>query len=256
MRAGGVPARIVTGYQGGQMNGVDGYWTVRQSDAHAWSEVWLQGRGWVRVDPTAAVAPDRIGLPLRLQPPRGALGSAMATMVSPGALQHLRALWEATNNRWNQWVLNYTQERQLGLLQRLGLQAPDWQDLVRILGVLAALAAALGAGYAAWQRQRQDPWQRLLGRVRTRLARAGLPLPAHLPPRGMAAQALAHFGEPARPLAQWLLRLEQARYALARRGRRWRNSGVRWGSYPGLQAARAARAAACGRSWACAPCRR
>lgn len=232
MRAGGVPARIVTGYQGGQMNNVDGYWTVRQSDAHAWSEVWLEGRGWLRVDPTASVSPDRIGLPLRLQPARGALGSAMAGVVSLSALQHLRAVWEATNNRWNQWVLNYTQERQLGLLQELGLQTPDWRDLVRVLGILAALAAGLGAAWAAWQRQRHDPWQRLLTRTRQRLARSGLGLPAHLPPRAMAQQALAHFGAPAQPLAQWLLRLEQARYApqprqaLPQLRRQWRR--LRW----------------------------
>ena len=61
MRALGMPARIVTGYQGGERNPVDGFWVVRQSDAHAWAEVWLAGRGWVRVDPTAAVAPERIG---------------------------------------------------------------------------------------------------------------------------------------------------------------------------------------------------
>ncbi len=213
MRAGDVPARIVTGYQGGQVNGIDGYWTVRQSDAHAWTEVWLEGQGWTRVDPTASVAPDRVGLPLRLQPRRGAFGEAMATVVSPTALQHLRALWEATNNRWNQWVLNYTQERQLGLLKHLGLESPDWQDLVRALGVLAALAALLGVGYALWQRQRTDPWQQLLGSARARLLRAGLELPAHLPARGMARAAMGHFGDAARPLAQWLIRVERARYA-------------------------------------------
>ncbi|SDM77688.1 Transglutaminase-like superfamily protein [Oryzisolibacter propanilivorax] len=213
MRAGGVPARIVTGYQGGQVNGVDGYWTVRQSDAHAWTEVWLEGSGWVRVDPTASVSPDRIGLPQRLQAPRGAFGNAMSTVVSPSALLRLRAVWEAVNNRWNQWVLNYTQQDQLGLLRRLGLEAPGWQDLVRVLGGLAALAAALGGAWTVWQRQRQDPWQRLLARARGRLAQAGLELPAHLPPRALAERAQAHFGTQAQPAAQWLLRLERARYA-------------------------------------------
>ncbi|GAB1387495.1 protein-glutamine gamma-glutamyltransferase TgpA [Melaminivora sp.] len=236
MRAAGVPARIVTGYQGGQINNVDGYWTVRQSDAHAWAEVWQAGQGWVRIDPTAWVAPERIGLSQRLQPPAGMLGTAMHTMVGPSTLAHLRALWEATNNRWNQWVLNYTQQQQLNLLQRLGLQAPDWQDLVRVLGLLAALAALLGAGYAAWQRQQHDPWQRLLARTRQRLARAGLALPEHLPPRAMAQQARAHFGAQAEPAAQWLLRLEQARYApqprlaLAQLQQQWRR--LRWPAPP------------------------
>jgi len=213
MRALGIPARIVTGYQGGQLNPVDGYWTVRQSDAHAWTEVWLAGRGWVRVDPTGAIAPDRIGMFERLQAPRGVFGNAMATVVSPTLLQNLRAFWEAADNRWTQWVLNYTQDRQLDLLKALGIRQPDWQDLVRLLGLLVFSAAALGAAWALWQRRSHDPWQRLLERVRHRLARTGLALPAHLPPRAMAERTSQYFGASAEPLAQWLLRLEQARYA-------------------------------------------
>ena len=213
MRALDIPARMVTGYQGGQMNPLDGYWTVHQSDAHAWTEVWLPGRGWVRIDPTAWVAPGRVGQLQRLQAPRGMLGSAMDAVVSPTLVQDLRVLWEAVNNGWNQWVLNYTQGRQFELLKALGVQAPSWQDLVRLLGLLICTAAGLGALWALWEHSRQDPWQQLLQRARERLARAGLPLPPHLPPRGMAAQARAQFGAPAEPAAQWLLRVEQARYA-------------------------------------------
>ena len=213
MRALDVPSRIVTGYQGGELNGIDGYWTVRQSDAHAWAEVWLEGRGWVRVDPTGAVSPGRIGQFQRLQAPRGVLGTAMDAVVNPSLVRSLRSVWEAVNNGWNQWVLNYTQGRQLDLLKSLGMQSPSWQDLVRLLGLLAALAAATGAGWTLWERSRQDPWQRLLLQARQRLARAGLPLPPHLPPRTMAARARAELGAPAEAAAQWLLRVEQARYA-------------------------------------------
>ena len=145
MRAAKVPARVVTGYQGGERNPVDGYWTVRQSDAHAWAEVWMQGRGWVRVDPTGAVSPGRIGAFQRLQPRRGAIGSAVNNIISPGMAQQLRAVWEAANNRWNQWVLNYTQSRQLDLLKSMGFSAPDWQDLVNLLAGLV-VAAAVGGG--------------------------------------------------------------------------------------------------------------
>src|SRR5215210_5144180 len=116
MRAMDIPARIVTGYQGGEPNAVDGYWVVRQSDAHAWAEVWLAGRGWVRVDPTSAVAPGRTGTFQRLQAPRGVLAAAFGT-VSPELAVNLRAAWEALNNSWNQWVLNYTQSKQLDLLK-------------------------------------------------------------------------------------------------------------------------------------------
>ncbi|NOJ99882.1 transglutaminase domain-containing protein, partial [Corallococcus coralloides] len=113
LRAADIPVRIVTGYQGGELNGVDGYWTVRQADAHAWTEVWLAGRGWVRVDPTGAVSPGRIGNFQRLLAPRSAFGTAVDTVIGRGIAARARAVWEAVNNRWNQWVLNYTQSQQL-----------------------------------------------------------------------------------------------------------------------------------------------
>ena len=213
MRALDVPARIVTGYQGGQMNAIDGYWTVHQSDAHAWAEVWIAGRGWVRVDPTGAVAPGRVGQLQRLQVPRGVFGNAMDAVVSPTLVQHLRTVWEAVNNGWTQWVLNYTQGRQLDLLKALGMQSPSWQDLVRLLGLVVCAAAAAGALWALWERSRHDPWQQLLQRARQRLERAGLPLAAHLPARTMAQLARKHWGTPAEAVAQWLLRLDQARYS-------------------------------------------
>jgi transglutaminase-like putative cysteine protease len=130
LRAAGVPARIVTGYQGGEPNGLDGYWVVRNADAHAWTEVWLAGRGWVRVDPTGAVMPSRIGQLQRLRPPPGLVAGAIDTL-SPDLLRQLRAGWEAVNNRWNQWVLNYTQGRQLDLLRGLGLRSPAGKTWAR-----------------------------------------------------------------------------------------------------------------------------
>ena len=212
MRAAKVPARIVTGYQGGERNDVDGYWTVRQSDAHAWTEVWLEGRGWVRVDPTGAVSPGRVGQFQRLLAPRSLFSNAMGAVISPGMSQQLRAVWEAANNRWNQWVLNYTQTRQLDLLKSIGFETPSWQDLARLLaGVVGAVALA-GAAWALWERRQHDPWLRLLASTRQRLARAGLALPDSTPPRRMAQLAQAHFGASADPLAQWLVQLEQKRY--------------------------------------------
>ena len=213
MRAAGAPARIVTGYQGGERNPVDGYWTVRQSDAHAWAEVWMPEHGWVRVDPTGAVSPGRIGQFQRLQAPRGVLGEAMGAMISPGMAQRLRATWEALNNHWNQWVLNYTQSRQLDLLKALGFESPSWQDLVRALAGLVGAAALIGALWTLWERRQHDPWLRLLAQVRQRLARAGLTLPDSTPPRTLAAQARAHFGPSADALCAWLLQWEQSRYA-------------------------------------------
>lgn len=213
MRALDIPARIVTGYQGGDRNPVDGLWTVRQSDAHAWAEVWLAGRGWVRVDPTGAVAPGRTGAFERLRAPQGALAAAVGTVLSPGLAQSVRAVWEAVNNSWNQWVLNYTQSRQLDLLKALGFEAPSWQDLTMVLGFLVIFAALGGMAWSLWERSQHDPWLRLLARARQRLARAGLVLPPTLPPRAMAERVQAQFGAPAAALADWLLRLERLRYA-------------------------------------------
>lgn len=213
MRALDVPARIVTGYQGGERNPVDGYWTVRNADAHAWAEVWMESRGWVRVDPTGAVSPGRIGAFQRLRAPQGAFATAMGTVISPGLAQNLRAVWEAVNNSWNQWVLNYTQSRQLDLLKSLGFESPSWQELTMVLGILIIVAALGGMGWSLWERSQHDPWLRLLARARQRLARAGLVVPDTLPPRAMAERVQAQFGAPAAAVADWLLRLERVRYA-------------------------------------------
>ena len=90
MRGMGVPARIVTGYQGGERNSVDNYWTVRNSDAHAWTEIWIADQGWVRIDPTGAVSPGRVGQFQRLSAPAGAFASAVGNFMS-STLQQLRA---------------------------------------------------------------------------------------------------------------------------------------------------------------------
>ena len=147
MRAMDVPARIVTGYQGGEFNAVDGYWVVRQSDAHAWAEVWQAGKedgstvgSWIRVDPTSAVAPQRIDSLQRLSAPSSIFGGAIAsfwtnTLGNSGynPLLQLRAVWDAVNNTWNQKMLNYTQAKQLDLLKNLGFSSPSWADLSYVL---------------------------------------------------------------------------------------------------------------------------
>jgi transglutaminase-like putative cysteine protease len=215
MRALGIPARIVTGYQGGSANAVDGFWTVRQSDAHAWAEVWMAGQGWVRVDPTSAVAPGRIGSLVRLEAPRNALAQALAR-VSPAFGVQLRALWDAANNSWNQWVLNYSQSKQLNLLRNLGFESPSWEDLATVLIALIVAASLLGAAWTLWEKHRQDPWLRLLHRAGQRLRTAGLDVNDNTPPRQMAEllrQSLHIDPVTLAALANWLLRMEACRYA-------------------------------------------
>ena len=214
MRALDVPARIVTGYQGGEQNSVDGFWTVRQSDAHAWAEVWYEGRGWVRVDPTSAVSPGRTGAFQRLQAPQNVVGQALANLNPRFSLQ-LRATWEAINNGWNQWVLNYTQGRQLNLLKEIGFKSPSWQDLSYVLIGIIVIVSLLGAVWALWERTQHDPWLRLLGKARTKLGKAGIKSTTSTSPRQLAALLKFHHGSQHDALYRWLMQLEAQRYAVS-----------------------------------------
>jgi len=218
MRALGVPARVVTGFQGIDPLPVDGFWVVRQNAAHAWAEYWQPGEGWVRADPTAAVAPERIDRGRRLAPPQGMVAGAIAN-VSPELLARLRDGWEAINNRWNQWVLNYARGQQLDVLKKLGFASPSWQDLALLLiGALSTLALA-GAAWAWWDRHHTDPWQRQMARLRRTLRGLGLPSGAHEPPRGLAQRVRARFGTDGEALAALLDGLERQRYGRDNRAR-------------------------------------
>ena len=211
MRALDVPARVVTGYQGADALPVDGWWVVRQSNAHAWAEYWQPGEGWVRADPTAAVDPERIDRGRALRPRSGLVAGALEGM-SPGLMLGLRNAWEAANNRWNQWVLNYSRTDQFDLLGKLGVQTPDWQDLGLLLLWLLSGSALLGAGWALWDRHRQDPWQRLQARIHQRLAALKVPVAPHQAPRKLAAEVRATLGARGEALAQELEALDRLRY--------------------------------------------
>jgi transglutaminase-like putative cysteine protease len=217
MRALDIPARVVTGYQGGEFNPVDGFLTVRQSDAHAWAEVWLDGRGWVRIDPTAAVAPDRIerGAPqlARDAAAAGTLGNVAAFDWLRRALFSVRLNWEALQNAWNQWVLSYSPDRQRALLSRLGLE-PDWRSLAQALALsLAALLGAL-AYFSLKHRVEHDPLGEAYARLRGRLAASGIAVAPSLGPRALADVAAAALDPAAREAMRRLLHdYEQLRYA-------------------------------------------
>ena len=142
MRAAGLPARIVTGYQGGELNPNGNYLIVRQSDAHAWAEVWLENQGWVRVDPTAAVSPARIE--------QGIGDSILERDELPLMARHDFPLlkkaflnWDNINNDWNQWVLGYDDKKQLEFLSKLSGEDLSLQDLV--ISMIATLLTAMAA---------------------------------------------------------------------------------------------------------------
>ena len=186
MRAAGFPARIVTGYQGSDTEPVDGYYIVRQSSAHAWAEYWQTGTGWIRADPDrrGGARPDRQQHAASTCS-RGLVAGAIAAM-SPELFASLRSGWEAINNRWNQWVLNYTRGQQLDVLKNLGFTAPDWQDLALLLiGTLSTLALA-GAAWAWLDRHRVDPWVRQLERLKRALRSLGIAAAPHEAPRTLA----------------------------------------------------------------------
>ncbi|MBL6752022.1 MAG: DUF3488 domain-containing transglutaminase family protein [Nevskia sp.] len=193
MRAAGIPARVVTGYQGGQRNDVGDYFVVRQSEAHAWSEVWLPGRGWVRVDPTAAVAPQRvedgIGAALSDAADLAALDPARR---GAGLLTILAARWDWANEQWNRWVLGYGPAVQQDFMQRLGLV--DWSDMIVALTViLSAILAVLGLALMRQVMPRHDaePALKTWRKLQKRLARAGLAQKPDEGPRDFALRVAA-----------------------------------------------------------------
>ncbi len=216
LRALDVPARIVTGFQGADPLPVDGYTIVRQSNAHAWAEYWMRGRGWVRIDPTAAVAPDRVLLGLALPPPKGFVSDAISGF-SPDLLRSVRDAVDAMNNRWNQWVLDYSRERQFQLLEALGVKSPGWEDLLYALIAVVSGGSLAGAIWAWLDRRRQDPSQRLRARLKTALARIGIVVADHDTPGALAERVRQQHGHAGQALAAALLTLEQLRYARAER---------------------------------------
>lgn len=135
MRAAGIPARIVLGYQGGEINPLGEYMIVRQADAHAWTEVWLPGRGWYRVDPTAAVAPERIEAG-RSGAMFDGIGANWGLQAPSQMLYQLQMTWDALNAGWNEWILGYGPENQNRFMESMGMDDPDWRKMMLTLIVV------------------------------------------------------------------------------------------------------------------------
>ena len=214
LRAMGIPARVVTGYQGADAQPEDGYLIVRQSNAHAWAEYWNPRRGWVRADPTAAVAPDRIERGRALQPASTFVGKAI-NAVSPGMIERLRGWRETMDNRWNEWVLGYNRSAQFDLLKKAGIGTPDTDDLGRLLMMVVSGAALIGTAAAWWDSHRRTPGQRAQRRLASALRALqphGVQVAAHESPGVVAATLRRRFGHAAEDLARRLDSLERLRY--------------------------------------------
>jgi len=223
LRAMDVPARVVTGFQGAEINPVDGLHVVRNSDAHAWAEYWTDERGWTRVDPTAAVAPNRIDRP---RPPiryPEQLPTALQGL-DPAFWSGLRAYTDAANHRWNVWVLQYSKQQQMSLLRDWGFASPDWVTLVRICAAIIGALAVAGLLWLWWQRPRlrRSPWHAPSMKLHRALQAAGLPAPPDCPAPAPAlnwASAIERHPHAAPQLAtaqaliESLRRLDALRYA-------------------------------------------
>lgn len=175
MRYAGIPARVVTGYMGGEFNALSGHMTVRQSDAHAWAEVWLENEGWVRIDPTGAVAPERVEQGIANALPDGEFLPGLM-MSSSNLITGLRQTIDAINAHWNNWVLGYSDERQWSLLNKLGFKSQSLTSLIALLTASLTVALLL---LALWLKYRNvyrpsDPVVRLYYQFSRRLTRMGI----------------------------------------------------------------------------------
>jgi transglutaminase-like putative cysteine protease len=179
MRAAGLPAHVVTGYYGGTFNPYAGDWILRQSEAHAWTEIWIDGRGWIRVDPTSAIDPLRVDQRLR----EAAANESAGALLGPHMpwLTDLRLRIDALRELWRGRILHYNPDAQNALLRQLGIPAPDVEKLVLVLA--AALTVMLG--WLTWQVRRElesapgDALTRAYARLCAKLKRAGLPRAPH-----------------------------------------------------------------------------
>lgn len=208
-RAAGIPARVVTGYQGGEPNPLADYWIVRQSDAHAWTEVWLDGY-WQRYDPTAAVAPQRVDAGMAAALP-GFANSDLRLLGSSPWFGRMAFGWDALNAQWDRWVLAFGPDQQSALLGKLGFSSPSLRDLALVCAVTVAVILLLFTWLTLRNRARdQDPleqsWQHLCKRL-ARLSRARQPDEAPSEYTAAVIAARPEFAAPLSSLTALYLRL-------------------------------------------------
>ncbi|HSS46605.1 MAG TPA: transglutaminase domain-containing protein, partial [Burkholderiales bacterium] len=211
MRVAGIPTRVVTGYQGGELNELGNYLIVGQADAHAWTEVWLKDRGWVRVDPTAAVSPLRVEAGIAAAVPKT---DSLPLLVRQDLqwLRQARLIWDAMANNWNQWVLGYNPQRQKQFLSDLGMSEATWQNMAIALLVAAGLVMLGLAGMILWRLKATatDPVQKAYSKFCGKLAKQGLPRHPAEGPQDYAlrlAQAKPLQAEPIRSISELYIAL-------------------------------------------------
>lgn len=220
LRAAGIPARVVTGYQGGELNPGGEYLLVHQFDAHAWVEYWQAGKGWRTVDPTFQVAPSRIerGLEDAMAEEGSFLSDSPFSLVRYrgfGLLNQLRLSWDNLNYDWQRWVLGYQGEQQSRMLQRwFGTLDTVWIGIALVggCGVLLALLALWL--FKPWRHAR-DPHLRQFARFEQLLATQGLQRIAGEGPRAFAERAMSQLPTQAADIGAFVDAFERQHYGNA-----------------------------------------
>lgn len=195
MRAADVPARVVVGYHGGFVNRAGNYLVLRRADAHAWTEIWIDGEGWVRIDPTAAVAPERIADSARAQFERLARAEASGWIARLLQGSDLFGYW------WNRTLIEFSALRQRRMLESFGAP-PEPRVLVAMLVVAGAATLLLASWWLIRGRRARDPVLAEWNRFRARLARAGLETRPTEGPLELTARAAAALPAQAATIAE------------------------------------------------------
>lgn len=218
MRAAGVPARVVTGYQGGESNQLGNYLIVRQSHAHAWAEVWLSQTGWMRIDPTTNIPEERIEETIDTQ--RFATTDLLTSVAQSRqfslfikSFYQARQLWDAVNHGWNQWVLGFDKEQQEKLLKQLGFKDSDWKNLITLLIVSLILLVTVISAFVLLKRPRQtDPVQRQYQRFCDKLEKQGTVRAMNEGPQDFAQRACSELPHRCEQITEITRRYVELRY--------------------------------------------
>ena len=214
MRAAGVPARVVTGYMGGEVNPFNGELIVRQADAHAWAEIWIKDLGWTRIDPTASVSPLRVenGVNAALGP-IGML-PALIEADATGIIGNLRYAWHTLNSQWEGWVVGYNLDRQREFFSSLGYPSVDWRTLgFWLMAAIIAVGAAVTIGLLVHDRPpRREASLVAWDRFCAKLAAAGLARAPHEGPIDYLRRVRASLPSTAAAAEEITRRYVEARY--------------------------------------------
>jgi len=214
MRTAGIPSRIVTGYQGGTYNPVGKFLEVRQANAHAWAEVWLEGRGWTRIDPTTAIVPDRIEREVNVarQVETGAVSlTRPETAQSEAGLFVFKQVLNSVDYHWQHWIVSYDTENQSLLWSRLGVDSL-FKSLLWLVAAIGLIMLIFGIGMLMSRQPAEDPEVRLYRQFCRRMAKEGIQIHLGEGPHDFALRAKAQKPEMARLVDEVTRLFVQLRY--------------------------------------------